>query len=258
MIKANEQKQQSSVEENKPDELKKNEQDVKNVEDSPVDNENNYSYSLPDSSLNIKLQTPIIPKLYSNADDSAKTKELTEEIADDMVHVMERLNTIEANQERLTKQIDLLIQSITENRKQFTIELDKFRQEVLGERKSLAARSTFNAIVPTVDSLRMMKKGIPYSEENAQVNAQLYAVVSSLNNIIQSLDFNEFDVEIGSAFDSERMECLDYAKEGELNTVVAVVRPGYKAGNTIIRPCGVIIAKPSHDKIQGKGGESNE
>lgn len=198
---------------------------------------------------------PIKPKLEFSGFGSDETKTLVEEIAEDMVYFMEQMKTMETLQNYLVSYIERLHQTIQESDKRHMIALENLRQELLGERKALAVRDSFNAILPTFDSLELMRDGIPDSPENVQIRAQLQAVTSSLTNIIQTLGFIEFEAELGSTFDPSFMECLGYV-EGEANSVVKVKRKGYKVGNIIVRPCGVILAKPSKNN-QDKG-DSNE
>jgi molecular chaperone GrpE (heat shock protein) len=194
---------------------------------------------------------PFKPKLeYSD-----ETKALVKEIAEDLVHFMEQMKTMETQQNYLVSYIERLHKTIQESDRRHAAALENLRQELLGERKVLATRNSFNAILPTLDSLELMRDGIPDSPENAQIRAQLQAVNSSLTNIIQTLGFIEYDVELGSTFDPSLMECMGYV-EGEENSVVKVKRKGHKVGDIIIRPCGVILAKPSGNN-QNKG-DSNE
>lgn len=183
----------------------------------------------------------IIPDVLDKATGQDKTEEIIEEIADDMLHLMEKIKKIELKQDEQAEKIERLCQIIQETRQEHTIELDKLRRDLIEERKALSVRSVFNSILPTLDSLRIMRSGLS-PQKNKRLHAQLNAVTSSLTNIIQGLGFIEFEVTEGSTFNPSLMECLGYSK-GNPDCVVQIVRPGYKIKDTIIRPCGVIITK---------------
>ncbi len=185
---------------------------------------------------------PYAPQVESTKTDMATVRELAEELAEDMLRLMERMKRLDAKQEQLYEQMSSVQQTLQENRKQSAIEMNQLRQELLGERKALAVRSVFNAIAPMLDALRAMRRALEDTPENNTLQAQLNTVTSSLTNIIQSLGYVEFQVEVGASFDPFQMECLSYGA-GEPNTVLEIVRPGYRTENMIVRPCGVVIAQ---------------
>lgn len=196
--------------------------------------ENLTSFNKKEASLK-DSKTPI-----STSKPTDQIETMVEEVAEDMVHLIEWSKQQGKKQEELLQHVHRLQQDIQESKQQHTIEMKKLRGELLGERKALAVRNVLESILPTLDSLRLMKKGL--SEKHKQMRSQLDGIISSLENIIQSLGFSKFKVEEGTFFDPSLMECFGY-DEGEPETVSTVVQPGYKAGEAIIRPCRVIIAK---------------
>jgi molecular chaperone GrpE (heat shock protein) len=192
------------------------------------------------------------PQFGPPGNETATIKELAEEIAEDMLRLLERMKRLETMQDQLSEQIGLVQLALQESRKHTVAEISILRQELLGERKAFAVRGAFNAILPTLDALRAMHHALAEAPENAIVRAQLYAIISSLVNVIQSLGFVEFQVETGVSFDPSQMECLGY-QEGEPDTVLEMIRPGYKIENAIIRPCGVFLARaPQNTQIQSQ------
>lgn len=221
-----------------------------NDQPDPFDPTNEQSGEVPFQPIELPDFAPLQP--YRTQTETMKTdvvavKELAEELADDMLRLMEWMKRLDARQEQLYEQMRLVQQTLQENKKQAAIEMSQLRQELLGERKAMAVRSVFNAIVPMLDALRAMRKALDDTPENEMLRTQLNTVISSLNNIIQTLGYIEFQVNVGSPFDPFQTECLSYGV-GEPNTVLEVVRSGYRTENMIIRPCGVVIAQASASK----------
>jgi molecular chaperone GrpE len=69
------------------------------------------------------------------------------------------------------------------------------------------------------------------------------AVRDQALSLLARLGFHRFD-DIGKPFDPTRHEAVGVLEgEGEPGTVLAVVRPGYDAPGTILRPAGVIVSR---------------
>lgn len=83
----------------------------------------------------------IIPDVLDKATGQDKTEEIIEEIADDMLHLMEQIKKIELKQDEQAEKIERLCQIIQETRQEHTIELDKLRRDLIEERKALSVRS---------------------------------------------------------------------------------------------------------------------
>jgi molecular chaperone GrpE len=122
------------------------------------------------------------------------------------------------------------------------VELSSLRRDLLGDRRTQANRSAFDAIHPTIDHLYQVHDSLDESADG--VRGEVSAALSSLKNVLRGLGYAEFAVEVGAPFDPARMECVEYA-EGEPGVVLELVRPGYRADDVIVRPCGVRIADPS-------------
>jgi molecular chaperone GrpE (heat shock protein) len=83
-------------------------------------------------------------------------------------------------------------------------------------------------------------------EEDSHMLQQQSAMSSTLRVLIQQLGFNEFSVEIGETFDPNRMEILGYeCSNGESGLVSKIIRTGYQSSSAIVRPCGVLVFRPS-------------
>jgi molecular chaperone GrpE len=69
------------------------------------------------------------------------------------------------------------------------------------------------------------------------------AVRDQALSLLARLGFHRFD-DVGKPFDPTRHEAVGVLDgEGEPGTVLAVVRPGYDAPGTILRPAGVIVSR---------------
>lgn len=172
-----------------------------------------------------------------------------EEIAEDMVHLLERLRSMEQAQQELADRIEIVGKQVSEQMRATRQTLNAMRRDLLEENKAQASRHAFDAIVPALDSMRALLDALD-TDEDARTIAQLRAVTSALSNLLQGIGYDVFDAALGEPFDPARMECLGFA-DGEPQTVLEAVRPGYSAGNTVVRPAGVRIAEPSLEAGSG-------
>ncbi|HEX3564111.1 MAG TPA: nucleotide exchange factor GrpE [Acidimicrobiales bacterium] len=69
------------------------------------------------------------------------------------------------------------------------------------------------------------------------------AVRDQALSLLAGLGFHRFD-DVGKPFDPSRHDAVGVVDgQGEPGTVVSVVRPGYDAPGTILRPAGVIVSR---------------
>jgi molecular chaperone GrpE (heat shock protein) len=179
-----------------------------------------------------------------------------EEIAEDMVHLLERLRSMEQVQQELAGRIERIGEQVSAEMTTTRRTLNAMRRDLLEENKAQATRHAFAAIVPVLDSMRALLDGF-HSEEDTKFTAQLRAVISALSTLLQGLGYEHFDAAVGEPFDPTRMECLGFA-DGEPAIVLDAVRPGYRAGDSVVRPAGVWIAEPNLVEKTGKTAERTE
>jgi molecular chaperone GrpE (heat shock protein) len=165
-----------------------------------------------------------------------------EELAEDMVEVLSRLKALEERQQdhlRLTEQLrqEVNALNLTHGR-----EIDALRRDLLGQRQALAALDSFKAIAPWLDSLRHMHRKF-HPKRDVKMRQHLQPVINALALAIQGLGFEEFQAQVGENFDPRRMSCTGYAK-GEAGVVLGLDHPGYRVGEVVVRPAGVILAAP--------------
>ena len=169
-----------------------------------------------------------------------------EEVAEDMVHVLERLQSMEQVQRELANRIESMEKHLSTEMTDTRRTLNSMRRDLLEDNKTQVSRHAFDAIVPVLDSMRALADGLG-TDEDAKIMAQLRAVISALSNLMQGLGYEQFEAVVGEPFDPARMECLDFV-EGEPKIVLQAVRPGYRFGQTVMRPAGVWIAGAVRDE----------
>ncbi len=160
-----------------------------------------------------------------------------------MLAVLQRLSTIEEKQAAVISRLDRIDQTVQASSRAVAKELDAVRRDLLGESKSLAALSVFNAVVPWLDSLRTMRDQM-LAKKDKKVRSRLESAIDAIIGMLQGLGFEEFRVNEGEPFDPTRMECTEYA-EGEPGVVLHVDRPGYRCDRMVVRHAGVRIADPA-------------
>jgi len=181
------------------------------------------------------------------AGDSASTKapgspDALEEIAEDMVDVVQRLGRLERQAQETTASVAALQTSFAEH-SSYQYKLgESLRRDLVGDRKGLALRAVFDPAAAALDQLEAICKGFDPERDRAAFG-QVSAAVATLENLLQSLGFSRFAPQTGEAFDPARMQCLGYV-EGDPGVVQQVLRRGYLAGDILVRAAGVLIANP--------------
>ncbi|HXA33968.1 MAG TPA: nucleotide exchange factor GrpE [Acidimicrobiales bacterium] len=123
-------------------------------------------------------------------------------------------------------------------------DLDNLRKR--SERELARVRSAERADMaalwlPIVDDL---DRAIQHAgtDDGAMVEG-VQAVRDQALSLLARLGFHRFD-DIGKPFDPTRHEAVGVLDgEGEPGTVLAVVRPGYDAPGSVLRPAGVIVSR---------------
>jgi molecular chaperone GrpE (heat shock protein) len=175
-----------------------------------------------------------------------------EEIAEDMLDVLQRLGNLERSVQELRRTVD-------ESGSQQRRILDQIRSEVAGDRKSVATRVVFDQVAAALDSLELLGRGLDATRDQSAY-AQVTAAVATLANVLLALGYQRFDISRGDPFDSNRMQCFGYAV-GEQGVVLEALHPGYSSANIVIRPARVLIADPAtalNDTSTSKGGARHE
>lgn len=188
--------------------------------------------------------------------DGVSVTQHLEEITTDLLSLRRQMREMERQQQEMVARLAELQQGIASGSHSTARELDGLRRDLLGERKHTAITGVSNELIPLVDRLRLMRQSLD-QDEDARTISQLGAVVESLGSALRRLGCEEFDFQPGVAFDPTWMQCEGYVDEADPGTVAAVVRPGYRVGQAVLRPAGVTIglqqAVPAQTLSSGKG-----
>ncbi len=193
---------------------------------------------------------PEDPQVSAIEPSAAESPHVLEELADDMLEVLRRLRALEQGQTEIKERLAQVDARVFESTRAIAHEMDQQRRDLLAERKSLLARSLFNAVVAHVDGLRAMRAGLEDGKRHRdkQTNRmirQLEAIELSLITALQGFGYREFRAEVGHPFTPTTMECVGYAN-GQPGVVVQAVRTGFLAPDGgVARPAGVLLTAPS-------------
>jgi hypothetical protein len=169
--------------------------------------------------------------------------ETLEELADDMLDLLRRVELIERMQAALVDRLDEVARAVREGTQLSWGQFEALRRDLLGDRRAQAALGAFRASLPAFDTFVALRDGLP-PDTDSPVRRQAVAAVDSLERYYRGLGIEPFQVRTGEPFDPERMECLGYA-EGDVGVVLEVVRAGHRTAEAVVRPAGVVLAVPS-------------
>jgi molecular chaperone GrpE (heat shock protein) len=169
--------------------------------------------------------------------------EQLEELADDMLDLIKRISAMEQVQHLTMARLDELAAAQAQGSHQHARQLHAMHQELLSERRALTAQSTLQAILPSLDGLRVMRAGLDPELDDRTI-AQLDAISISLASSIQALGFQEITATVGQPYDATWMKITGFS-EGAPGVVLEISYPGYRAGDVVARHCGVCISNPA-------------
>ncbi len=186
-------------------------------------------------------------KPEAGSDERRRTSQTAEshlaEISEDLLDMLERLTALDAAVASVAARFDALEARFENAVDSLGTDVRSMHRDLLGDRQAMASRSVYFKFIPRLDSVREVRRRLPAESEDS-VGAQLDAVIYLMETAVQDLGFERFEVDQGSIFDPTCMECTGYG-DGEAGTVLAVERLGYRAGETIVRPVGVRLARSS-------------
>lgn len=136
------------------------------------------------------------------------------------------------------ERVEDLVQS---NARSLARSLAQLRDDLIGERRALAAQSVFAALADRIDQMRQMRGGLDPARDGRML-AQLEAVLESLAVILRALGFAEFTASPGDAFDPHSMQVAGYTA-GPEGVVVGSILSGYRVGQSVLRPATVTIGE---------------
>jgi molecular chaperone GrpE len=104
-----------------------------------------------------------------------------------------------------------------------------------------ATASVLTALLPVLDD-------IDRARDHGELEGGFKAVADSLGRTVSGLGLERFG-EVGDAFDPRVHEALMHAHADDIDgpTCTAILQPGYRIGERVIRPARVAVAEPSTD-----------
>jgi molecular chaperone GrpE (heat shock protein) len=171
-----------------------------------------------------------------------RSEEALEELADDLLHLLRRVQAVEQRQEEILARLDQLAQSVQQGLRALGQQTEGVARDLAGERRGLAMVGLFNATLPALESLDAMRGALD-PDKDPVFHRQVAAVSDILSRLLRSLGLTEFRPDVGQPFDPWSMECRGFAN-GPPGVVLGVVRPGYRAAEQIVLPAAVRIADP--------------
>jgi molecular chaperone GrpE (heat shock protein) len=178
--------------------------------------------------------------------------QVLEELAEDMLAVLERMSRLEEGQLRSSRSAEELSAAVASANRA----VDAIRRDLLSDRKALAIKSVVAQVAPALESLSCMREGID-SDADPRVRSQFHSITAILENLLLGMGLQSFTPQAGDLFDANRMESAGYA-EGPQGTVIQPVHHGYMAGQIIIRPATVLIGNISGTSTESSDSTSEE
>src|SRR5262245_12414173 len=113
-----------------------------------------------------------MPDDHRNAADARHPElaEAIEEIAEDTLHIMERVGALDGKVGALAEQVGRGAKLLEERLTADARAVDQLRRDLLGERRTQSARQAFDAVTPAIDALHAMREGLdPASDERMRI-----------------------------------------------------------------------------------------
>lgn len=129
-----------------------------------------------------------------------------------------------------------------------TADLQRLQAEYINYRKrverdralshELAVGSVLNELLPILDDIDRAK-------EHGELQGGFKAVADRLISVTSSIGLLQFG-EVGTAFDPQIHEAIMHSTSSEVSepTATAILQPGYKFKNRILRPARVAVTDP--------------
>ncbi|MEU2978695.1 nucleotide exchange factor GrpE [Streptomyces hirsutus] len=157
----------------------------------------------------------------------------------------------------LVAQLDQVRTALTERTadlQRLQAEYQNYRRRVERDRiavKEVAAVNLMTELLPVLDD-------IGRAREHGELVGGFKSVAESLESTVAKMGLQLFGKE-GEPFDPTIHEALmhSYAPDVTETTCVAILQPGYRIGERIIRPARVAVAEPQPGAQQGKPAEES-
>ncbi|MFH9069535.1 nucleotide exchange factor GrpE [Streptomyces alboflavus] len=144
----------------------------------------------------------------------------------------------------LTAQLDQVRTALTERTadlQRLQAEYQNYRRRVERDKvtvKEIAAANLLTELLPTLDD-------VGRAREHGELVGGFKSVAEALETVVAKMGLQQFGKE-GEPFDPTIHEALmhSYAPDVTETTCVAILQPGYRIGERIVRPARVAVAEP--------------
>jgi molecular chaperone GrpE len=180
-------------------------------------------------------------------DPSGAVRELDapEETAPEMEPVGPTTGDIRAESFVELRQAQAMLDERTADLQRVKAEFDNYRKRVERDRTAMAEQAMAGVLVhllPVLDD-------IDRAREHGEVTGGFKSVADALDTALQKLGLERFG-EAGDPFDPLLHEAVTHQHSDEVTapTCVAVLRPGYRFAERLLRPAMVAVAEPGGDE----------
>ena len=117
-----------------------------------------------------------------------------------------------------------------------------YRRRVERDREAVRVAATVNVLT----GMLVVLDDVERARQHGELTGGFKAVADSLERTMAGLGLERFG-EVGEAFDPRVHEALtlEYSDEVQGPTATAIIQPGYRVGDRVLRPARVVVAEPS-------------
>jgi len=117
-----------------------------------------------------------------------------------------------------------------------------YRRRVERDREAVRVAATVNVLT----GMLVVLDDVERARQHGELTGGFKAVADSLERTMAGLGLERFG-EVGEAFDPRVHEALslEYSDEVQGPTATAIIQPGYRVGDRVLRPARVIVTEPN-------------
>lgn len=147
-------------------------------------------------------------------------------------------------QQELEQQVGELTQDLQRVRADF----ENYRKRMDQEKEMARASGKVGAIMKLLPVVDNIERAISHTPEDLKENKWALGVASLVKNLeksLESLDLKRIDATVGTRFDPELHEAIQFDddSDGEHEVIAEELQPGYKLGGEVIRHSMVKVSR---------------
>ena len=147
-------------------------------------------------------------------------------------------------QEELEAQVNELTQDLQRVRADF----ENYRKRVEQEKEMARASGKVGAIMKLLPVIDNIERAISHTPEDLKENKWALGVAGLVKNLeksLESLNLTRIKASVGTKFDPELHEAIQFDEEaeGEQEVIAEELQPGYKLGDDVIRHSMVKVTR---------------